>query len=135
MVPASAIANGDGAGRILIVDDDAEIADMLSIGLERLGYVTVAVQDPLTALVAIEEDPLAFDTLLTDLQMPMMSGLDLIQKVRQAAPHLRTILCTGDAAGMTEAEALSLGADAVLYKPIEIQLVAKVLRPQPANTL
>jgi signal transduction histidine kinase/CheY-like chemotaxis protein len=135
MIPASAIANGDGLGRVLIVDDDAEIADMLSIGLERLGYVTVAVQDPLTALVAIEEDPLAFDTLLTDLQMPMMSGLDLIQKVRQAAPHLRAILCTGDAAGMTEAEALSLGADAVLYKPIEIQLVAKALRPQPGGAM
>ncbi len=129
MVPASIIVNGDGLGRVLIVDDDAEVADMLSIGLERLGYVTVAVQDPLTALVAIEEDPLAFDTLLTDLQMPMMSGLDLIQKVRQAAPHLRTVLCTGDGAGMTEAEALSRGADAVLYKPIEIQLVAKALRP------
>jgi len=126
-VAAAASATSEEPGRVLIVDDEADIADMLSIGLERLGYVTVAVQDPLTALAAIEEDPSAFDILLTDLQMPLMSGMDLIQKARQMAPHLRTILCTGNAAGMAEAEALSLGADAVLYKPIEIQLVAKAI--------
>ena len=128
---APAGINGGGLGRVLIVDDEAEIADVLSIGLERLGYATVAVQDPLIALVAIEEDPHAFDMLLTDLQMPTMSGLELIRKARQAAPHLRAILCTGNAAGMTEAEARSQGADAVLYKPIEIQLVANALGPAP----
>jgi CheY-like chemotaxis protein len=131
MVAATATPNGGGLGRVLIVDDEAEMADMLSIGLERLGYATVAVQDPLTALVAIEDDPLAFDSLVTDLQMPMMSGMELIRKARHAAPHLRTILCTGNAAGATEAEILSQGADAIFYKPIEIELVAKALCGRP----
>jgi signal transduction histidine kinase/CheY-like chemotaxis protein len=130
---AAAPMTGQESGRVLIVDDEADIADMLSIGLERLGYVTVAVQDPLTALAAIEEDPSAFDILLTDLQMPLMSGMDLIQKARQMAPHLRAVLCTGNAAGMAEAEALSLGADAVLYKPIEIQVVAKAIGLRPGS--
>ena len=128
-------AKGGGLGRVLIVDDEPEIADMLSIGLERLGYATVAVQDPLTALVAIEEDPSAFDSLLTDLQMPMMSGLELIAKARESAPHLRTVLCTGNASGMTEAEARSQGADALLFKPVEIQLLATLLRPQPTGEI
>ncbi len=119
---------GGGLGRVLIVDDESEIADMLSIALERLGYATVAVQDPLTALVAIEEDPYAFDTLLTDLQMPLMSGMELIRKARESAPHLRAILCTGNASGVTEAEVRSQGADALLFKPVEIQLLAKLLR-------
>jgi signal transduction histidine kinase/ActR/RegA family two-component response regulator len=127
MVSATTTPNGGGLGRVLIVDDEADMADTLSIGLERLGYATVAVQDPLTALVALEEDPYAFDTLVTDLQMPMMSGMELIRKARDAAPHLRTILCTGNAAGVTEAEILSHGADAIFYKPIEIQLVANAL--------
>ena len=131
MVAAPATPDGGGLGRVLIVDDEAEMADMLSIGLERLGYATVAVQDPLTALVAIEEDPLAFDSLVTDLQMLMMSGMELIRKARHAAPHLRTILCTGNAAGATEAEILSHGADTIFYKPIEIQLVAKALCGRP----
>jgi CheY-like chemotaxis protein len=111
-------------GRVLIVDDQADVADALSIGLERLGYATVAVQDPLTALEAIEEDPAAFDTLLTDLQMPLMSGSELIRKARQAAPHLHIILCTGDVRDATEAQARSLGADRVLRKPVDIQSVA-----------
>ena len=132
MAPAPEPPISGGLGRVLIVDDEADIADMLSIGLERLGYATVAVQDPFTALVAIEEDPHAFDMLLTDLQMPMMSGMDLIRKARAMAPHLRAILCTGNAAGMTEAEARTQGADALLYKPIEIHVVANALGMAPA---
>ena len=118
---------GTQLGRVLIVDDEADMADMLSIGLERLGYATVAVQTPLTALEAIKEDPSAFDTLLTDQQMPLMTGIDLIRAAKRVAPHLRTILCTGNAAGMTQAELLSGGADAVLYKPVEIQSVAAAI--------
>ena len=120
-------------GRVLIVDDEADVADMLSIGLERLGYATVAVQDPLSALEAIEEDPSAFDTLLTDLHMPLMSGSELIRRAREAAPHLHIILCTGDAKDTTEAEARSLGADRVLRKPVEIQSVAEAMPPQFTN--
>jgi CheY-like chemotaxis protein len=120
-------------GRVLIVDDEADVADMLSIGLERLGYATVAVQDPLSALEAIEEDPSAFDTLLTDLHMPLMSGSELIRRAREAAPHLHIILCTGDAKDATAAEARSLGADRVLHKPVKIQSVAEAMPPQFTN--
>ena len=70
-----------------------------------------------------------FDTLLTDQQMPTMLGMDLIRMARLAAPHLRAVLCTGDAGGLSEAQALSLGVDRVLYKPVEIQLVAEAVRP------
>lgn len=128
-VTAPTSIHGHELGRVLIVDDEADIADMLSIGLERVGYVTVAVQDPLVALAAIEEDPSAFDTLLTDQQMPAMSGMDLIREARRAAPHLRAVLCTGDAGGLSEAQILSLGINQVLYKPVEIQLVAEAVRP------
>lgn len=129
-----AFPGDDPLGRVLIVDDEPDIADALSIGLERLGYATVAVQDPQTALDALEEDPSAFDTLLTDLRMPQMSGAELIRKARQAAPHLHIVLCTGDAAGMTEAQAHALGADALLSKPVEIQRIAKALRPMARST-
>lgn len=131
----SALLNCGELGRVLIVDDEADIADVLSIGLERLGYATVAVQHPQTALDALEEDPSAFDTLLTDLHMPQMSGAELIRKARQVAPHLRIVLCTGEGAGMTEAEARSFGADVMLRKPIEIQRIAKAVRSQPDDAI
>ncbi|HVW72107.1 MAG TPA: response regulator [Rhizomicrobium sp.] len=135
MASVSALPNCGALGRVLIVDDDTDVADMLSIGLERLGYATVAVQHPQTALEALEEDPSAFDTLLTDLRMPQMSGAELIRKARQVAPHLRIVLCTGEGAGITEAEARALGADVMLRKPVEIQRIAKAVSPQPGGDL
>ena len=113
--------------RVLIVDDEADMADMLSIGLERLGFQTVAVQNPLVALAAIEEDPSAFDALLTDQLMPVMRGMELIREAKRVAPALRAVLCTANAEGMSETEALALGADAVVYKPVEIQDVAQAI--------
>ena len=113
--------------RVLIVDDESDIADMLSIGLERLGYQTVAVQNPVAALAAIAEDPTAFDTLLTDQLMPLMRGTELIREAKRIAPALRAVLYTANAEGLTEAQALNDGADAVIYKPLGIQTVAEVV--------
>ncbi|MBW8708386.1 MAG: response regulator [Alphaproteobacteria bacterium] len=113
--------------RVLIVDDEADMADMLSIGLERLGFQTVAVQSPLLALAAIEEDPSAFDALLTDELMPAMRGTQLIREAKRVAPALRAVLCTANAEGLSEAEALAQGADMIIYKPVEIQDVARAV--------
>jgi signal transduction histidine kinase len=127
---ASAMPAKGDIGHILIVEDDADAADSLSIDLERLGYATVAVLKPLQALAAIEEDPGAFDVLLTGQQMPFMSGLDLIREAKRTAPGLRAILYAESLAGMTEAEALAAGADAVLRKPNEVQAIAEALKMQ-----
>jgi signal transduction histidine kinase/CheY-like chemotaxis protein len=135
LVESAALADDlvEGSGptpcRVLIVDDEADIADMLTIGLERLGFQTVAVQNPLLALSAIEQDPAAFDTLLTDQLMPGMLGTDLIREAKRVSPGLRAVLYTGHAEAMSEARALALGADAVIYKPVEIQVVAMSLNP------
>ena len=113
--------------RVLIVDDEVDMADMLSIGLERMGFQTVTAHNPLLALAAIEEDPAAFDALLTDQIMPGMHGTDLIREARRLAPHLRTILCTAYVEHTAESERPAFMADAVLYKPVEIQTVAEAL--------
>jgi len=125
--------NGPNPCRVLIVDDEADMADMLTIGLERLGFQTVSVQNPLLALSAIEQDPAAFDTILTDQLMPGMLGTDLIREAKRVAPGLRAVLCTGHAEAMSEAEALALGADAVIYKPVDIQMVALTINPLGIN--
>lgn len=117
--------------RVLIVDDEADMADMLAIGLERMGFQTVAVQNPLIALAAIEEDPEAFDTLLTDQNMPTMLGTDLIREARRVAPDLRAVLCTGNPESLDTSR--THAADAVLYKPVDMPTLA--LAVGPANTL
>ena len=121
--------------RVLIVDDEVDMADMLSIGLERLGFQTVAVHNPVLALAAIEEDPAAFDALLTDQIMPGMHGTELIREARRVAPHLRTVLCTAYVEHAAETEKLALTADAVIYKPVEIQAVAEALTAPHRETV
>ncbi len=113
--------------RVLIVDDEVDMADMLSIGLERMGFQTVTAHNPMLALAAIEEEPDAFDALLTDQIMPGMHGTDLIREARLVAPRLRTILCTAYVEHSAETERLTFMADAVVYKPVEIQVVAQAI--------
>jgi signal transduction histidine kinase/ActR/RegA family two-component response regulator len=124
---ASASSIRWAACRVLIVDDDEDMADMLSIGLERLGFQTVTVQDPQLALAAIREDPCAFDALLTDQIMPGMHGTELIREARLVAPGLRTIICTAYVEHAAEPGKLMFVADAVVHKPVEIQTVAEAI--------
>src|SRR5262249_28033564 len=70
-----------GNERVLIVDDEPDIVDMLSTGLERLGYDAVGVTDPLEALAAFQEDSTAWDVVVTDEVMAPMRGLELIRKL------------------------------------------------------
>jgi signal transduction histidine kinase/CheY-like chemotaxis protein len=117
-----------GTERLLIVDDEADIADMLSIGLERLGYETVSVTDPKVALAAFEEDPSAFDMIITDQMMPGLTGLELIRRVKGIRPAIKAILCTGfnDEANVDAAR--GAGADAFFQKPVDSRSVAAGIR-------
>lgn len=121
--------------RVMVVDDEADIVDLLSLGLERLGFLTVAVQDPLEALAAIQEDPSAFDAVLTDHDMPSLAGTELIRRIKVIAPRMRAVLCTGHEA-VSEQVAREAGADAFLRKPVDIQAAAAALSaPVAAGTV
>ncbi|HWY62433.1 MAG TPA: ATP-binding protein [Rhizomicrobium sp.] len=117
-----------GKERVLIVDDEADIADMLSIGLERLGYETVSVNDPREALAAFTEDPLAFDIVVTDQVMLGLRGLELIRRLKEIRPAIVTILCTGFSDGVSEEIARQAGADMFFQKPVDSRQVATGLR-------
>ena len=117
-----------GHERILIVDDEADIVDALSLGLERLGYETVGVNDPLEALEAFTQDPAAFDIVITDQVMPQMRGLELIAKIRAIRPDIKILLCTGYSDNIDETTALAAGADTFHIKPVDAAVLAASLR-------
>ncbi len=119
--------NPRGQERILIIDDDIDMADMLTIGLERLGYAVVAVNDPDEALHAVIEDPNAWDLVITDQTMPGLTGLALIERLRALRPSLGFILYTGFSDDTTERRARELGAECLL-KPIVPQDLAARIR-------
>jgi CheY-like chemotaxis protein len=113
--------------RVLLVDDDPTVTLVLAESLERLGgqYVIETAQDAHKALDRIEQGPL--DLIITDLRMPGMDGLELIQQVRARAPHTRLILMTGYGSTEIEATAYHLGACRYLDKPFKAErLVAEV---------
>jgi PAS domain S-box-containing protein len=121
--PRSTDAPVDPAS-LLVVDDEINITDMLAIGLERLGYEVTCCNDPVEALRAFEQDPLAWDVVITDHAMPGLTGAALIERIKTIRPDCPTVLFTG----FGDRAAREAGADAFLIKPIEPRRVADTIR-------
>jgi CheY-like chemotaxis protein len=117
-----------GQESVLVVDDEVDLTDMLSIGLGRLGYDVTCSNDPVEALSAFEQDPDAWNIVVTDQSMPTMTGTTMIKRLKTIRPDCIAILCTGFADGSAEDVALEAGADAFLLKPVEAHGVARTLR-------
>jgi PAS domain S-box-containing protein len=118
-----------GPASLLVVDDEINITDMLAIGLERFGYEVTCCNDPAEALHAFEQDPGAWDIVITDQTMPGLTGAALIARIKAIRPDCPTILLTGfsDRAA-AQAVARGAGADGWLVKPIEPRHVADKVR-------
>ena len=125
---ASVDSDVRGNERVLVVDDEADIRDMLSVGLDRLGYEVVAIGDPEAAYEAVAEAPDAWDVVISDEVMPQMRGVTLFHRLRRINPRLRFILCTGFSASTTEHTAQRAGIDAYFVKPVSAEQLAGCIR-------
>ena len=83
------------AARILLVDDEAPLLDLLKRYLERLGYEVEACLDPAQALERFEANPAGYSLVLTDLTLPGMSGDQMLARMRARLPKLRAIVASG----------------------------------------
>jgi len=117
-----------GGESVLIVDDDVDVADMLSIALERLGYDVTCCNDPAEALDAFEQDPGAWDIVITDQMMPGISGLELVTRLKAIRADCLAVLCTGFADDVSPARAREAGVDLFIHKPVEPRDVADRVR-------
>ena len=111
-----------GGGRVMIVDDDAQVCVYVALVLKRLGFESSANTDPLAALDTLLENPTAFRILLTDQRMPELSGLDLINKLWASHPDFPVVLMSGYGWGM------ALPGVGFLSKPFEIADLEKAIR-------
>ena len=127
-VPTLSTARLRGNERILIVDDEVDIADALSLSFERLGYEAVNFYCPLAALEAIKRDPENWDLIITDQFMPELTGLELIRKVKFLYPHIKAILCTGHSDNATAESARGDGVDGFFNKPAAAAVLAGAAR-------
>jgi CheY-like chemotaxis protein len=81
--------------RILLVDDEAVLLDLLKRYLERLGYQVDAYLTPAEALARFEADPACYALVLTDLTLPGMRGDQMVERMRTLQPKLRAIVASG----------------------------------------
>ena len=128
-IPASRpVGRLGGRERVLVVDDEVVMTDVLTMALDRLGYEAVALNDPEEAVRTFAEDPAAWDVVISDQVMPGMKGLTLLERLKAIRPSLRFILCTGFSDGATEEDARAAGVDAFLLKPASPEDIASAIR-------
>lgn len=121
------IPHGDGE-RILFVDDEITIANMMQIILTDLGYKTTILTSSLEAVKTYQKNPAHFDLVITDMTMPEMTGVELSRKLLTLQPDVSIILCTGFSESIDASRAKSIGIRKFLDKPFDQLTLAKTIR-------
>jgi CheY-like chemotaxis protein len=107
-----------GSERILFIDDESMLVEMSKNMLQRLGYQVTVRNSSLEALVSFQNQPDAYDLVITDQTMPGMTGIDLARRMLQIRPNLPIILCTGYSSLITEDRAKAAGIKGFALKPL-----------------
>ncbi|MCH7854575.1 MAG: response regulator [Proteobacteria bacterium] len=122
------LAESTGGERILAVDDDDMIADLLLRVLTRQGYEVVIAKNGEEAIRAYRAEADTFDLVITDQTMPGMNGDELVVEIFSIRADQPVILCTGYSNIITEEYALSMGIRRYLLKPVAIRELCKSVR-------
>jgi DNA-binding NtrC family response regulator len=105
-------------GKILIIDDERRMCAVLKAALEDKGLAVTTANSGEAALAAFAVDQ--FDVVISDIKMPGMNGLQVLEKVKQQSPDTEVLLMTAYADAQTAVEAMKMGAFDYLIKPFEI---------------
>ena len=109
---------------ILLVDDEAMARELLARGLSRLGYQVTAVGDGAEAVPLLFR---AWDVIVTDLVMPHMDGLRLLEEINRCCPRALRVVITSFADKDKVVTVLNLGADYLLEKPFGVERLAGII--------
>ena len=126
-------------GRILVVDDDDKVRELICEALELHGHQVVAAGNGLCALESFGSG--IFDVVITDIVMPEKEGLETIIELRGISPDVAILAISGGgsfAPGGYLKSALMLGADRALEKPFSLELLLETVdellaRPTPVS--
>jgi response regulator RpfG family c-di-GMP phosphodiesterase len=116
----------DERPRVLIVDDEKFIRDILADFLGMEGYIVRTAEDGAAALQELGNAH--YDLVISDLKMPRMGGIELLDAIGTAAPHALTVIMTGFGTVETAIDAMKRGAYDYILKPFKVEEVIRVVQ-------
>ena len=111
---------------ILIVDDDEGMLETMSDILKEKGYQTETAKTGMKAIAKAKVHP--FDMALLDIGLPDMLGIEVLRTLRKEKPTMMIIMVTAHATLTTAVDALNLGANAYIMKPIDPEVLDKTIK-------
>jgi DNA-binding NtrC family response regulator len=114
--------------RIIIIDDDKSIRQVLKTILEEEGYAVDTADTGKQAILKTNEK--AYNLALIDMRLPDIEGIDLILKIKDTTPRMRKIIVTGYPTIQNAMEAVNRQADAFILKPFDVERVLQTIREQ-----
>ncbi len=118
--------SSDEAPRILVVDDEQVIREILADFLSMEGFLVRTAADGSEALVELSRS--RYDLVLSDLKMPKMGGLELLEAIQKHTPHVVTVIMTGFGTVETAIDAMKRGAYDYILKPFKVEEVVHTIR-------
>ena len=112
--------------RLLVVDDDEQIRDLLTFDIAQSGYLVDSASDGEMGLKKALENH--YDLVLLDVTMPKMNGYDVCKNIRIAKPNLPVLMLTAKGTISDKTEGFDCGADDYLVKPFDVQEVLLHIR-------
>ena len=122
--------NGKPVAKLLIVDDDPDIVQVLKRGLQKNSFLVNAFTNPEEALQSFKSDAESYCLVVSDMRMPALSGIQLARKVKEINPNVKVILMTAFEIRDSEFSKVfpSTQVDGFVQKPIGIKdLTKKIL--------
>jgi len=117
-----------GNERILLIDDENAIVEMMTFMLEQMGYLVTPRTSSRDALDLFRKHPDHFDLVITDQTMPDLTGDVLYQHIKKIRMDIPVILCTGYSEKLSKSKAEAIGIDAYLCKPVILNELGMVIR-------
>jgi two-component system response regulator PilR (NtrC family) len=112
-------------GRILVVDDEQSMREVLDIFLSNEGYNVTVAGNGVSGVDAVKKD--IFDLVITDMKMPKLGGLELLKNIKQISPDTVVVIATAFGSTESAVEAMKLGAYDYIQKPFQIDDIRLVV--------
>ena len=117
--------------KVLIVDDETDICDIITFDLESKGYQVTQATTGTQAMDAIKTS--SFDFVVTDFRMPRFSGLHLLDELRKKSPELPVVVMMTGFSDIDAAEAIARGAYGLINKPFATDSLLEILAQAQAK--